>query len=464
MADWQDTYQASLADVALGELNDSEEIAVGDWVVLSTFYRGTGQCFSGESFSRGYLMHNGVFVPNYFSEAGTSVITDYWDQMFADDPELLELMQANKGYIFEDSIESTSASSYWASTFMDDVADDYEYKDILPMVVASSYTTAGLMGVSTTTFFSFSGDDGIVDRIFEDYNDKLAELYVKYRVSGVSAWAKDTLDWGFRGQTYHLPGLEIGRAAMAADVPESDNMSKGNGVRYQSGTVNISDKDYLTMEAITGPSVGYVTMDDVLTEVGQNYSDGVTRAILHGTPYAKTVNGYNSDWPGWLPFGASSFGSSYTYREACWEDFDNETSYMSRIQAVLQNGEAKIDLAVLIDVEHTFDFESGNRFQNLLDQGYSYNLVSESVLQHENAVVTDGRLAIDGPAYKALIVDEVSVLSADGMNRILEYAEAGLPVIVYCSNISRVYGSNVQDDAGVAEAFAKLKAMEDVAA
>ena len=99
------------------------------------------------------------------------------------------------------------------------------------------------------------------------------------------------------------------------------------------------------------------------------------------------------------------------------QDSSTETGFMSRVQAVLQNSDADIDLAVLIDKENTFDFESGNRFQSLLDRRYSYNLVSDSVLSSDNAVVSGGVLAADGPAYKAVIVDKVRVISPAGIRR-----------------------------------------------
>ncbi len=459
MADWQEEYQASLEGVEIEIPEDTGELAAGDWVVLSTFCRGTGQSISG-----GHIMHNGVFVTNYFNAEGTAAVTGYWDQMFEKDPELLELMRENPGYIFEDSIESTSVSSYWSSALPDNMDAGYAYRDILPAVVAGKYTTSGFMGVKTTSYFTFSGDEGLADRIYEDYNDMLADLYLRYRVSGVADWARETLGWGFRGQTYHLPGLEIGKAAMAADAAECDNNAKGDGIRYLSGIASITGRDDLTMEAMTGPAIGYVSMEDVLTELGQNYSDGVTRAILHGTPYTKTFNGYNSEWPGWLPFGPGSYGSSYAYREAYWKDFGTETGFMSRVQAVLQNGEAKIDLAVLIDHESAFDFESGNRFQGLLDSGYSYHLVSESVLSHDNAVISDGVLAADGPAYKAIIVDRVRIISPAGIRRLMEYAQAGLPIVLYDSGIRRVYGSDVEADADVAAACASIANLENVKA
>ncbi len=163
MADWQEEYQASLRGVNIEAAEVSDTLKVGDWVVLSTFYRGTGQSIAG-----GFIMHNGVFVTSYFNAEGTSAVTDYWGQMFEKDPELLELMKANPGYFFEDSIESTSVSSYWSSSFLDDVDNGYAYREILPAVAASKYVSSGFVGVTVTDYFSFTGDNGIVDRIYED--------------------------------------------------------------------------------------------------------------------------------------------------------------------------------------------------------------------------------------------------------------------------------------------------------
>ena len=457
MADWQEEYQVSLNGLDVSVSENGSEPKVGDWVVLSTFSRGTGQSVVGAS-----TMRNGIFALNYFNAEGTKVLTDYWEQMFVRDPELQMLMMANPGNYFEDSIELISVASYWTSSFLDNMPDGYAYRDILPTVAASKYVSSGFMGVKVTNYFSFTGDDGLADRIYEDYSERLAELYVKHRVVGIGDWAKKTVGWGFRGQTFHLPGLEIGKGAMMVDVPECDNNAKGDGIRYQAGTANIVDQDFLSMEAMTGPAIGYANMGDLLTELGQNYSDGITRAVLHGTPYTKTFNGFCSEWPGWLPFAAGSYGSSFSYREAYWPDFATETGFMSRIQTVMQKGVAKIDLAVLIDKESSFDFESKNRFQRLLDSGYSYNLLSESLLGHPNAVVSGNVLAAEGPAYKALIVDHVNVISLAAMQRLVEYANAGLNIILLGSDIKRVYGSDKAADVEVSEMYARLAGLKNV--
>ena len=96
-------------------------------------------------------MCNGIFALNYFNAEGTKALTDYWEQMFARDPELLMLMMANPGNYFEDSIELISVASYWTSSFLDDMPDGYAYSDILPTVAASKYVSSGFMGVTLPT-------------------------------------------------------------------------------------------------------------------------------------------------------------------------------------------------------------------------------------------------------------------------------------------------------------------------
>lgn len=134
MADWQEEYQASLIGTDINVRGNGGEPKIGDWVVLSTFSRGTGQSIAGAS-----TMHNGIFASSYFNAEGTKALTDYWEQMFARDPELLMLMMANPGNYFEDSIELISVASYWSSSFLDDVPEGYAYRDILPTVAASKY-------------------------------------------------------------------------------------------------------------------------------------------------------------------------------------------------------------------------------------------------------------------------------------------------------------------------------------
>lgn len=77
-------------------------------------------------------------------------------------------------------------------------------------------------------------------------------------------------------------------------------------------------------------------------------------------------------------------------------------------------------------------------------------------------MVSSNVLAPEGPAYKALIVDQVKMISLAGMERLVEYANAGLPVILFGSDIKRVYGSDRAADIEVSEMYARLVGLGNV--
>ena len=210
-------------------------------------------------------------------------------------------------------------------------------------------------------------------------------------------------------------------------------------------------------------------------ELTANYSWGVNRAILHGTPYAKAFNGGvftggmggsgNADWPGWDPFGKSSFGEAYTYRQIYWDKEKTVTDYLSRIQALLQYTKQKVDVAVLQDYHEAFENPSGNSFQSLLDNGYSYNLLTNGLLNSEDArKISGGVISPAGPAYKAVILDQVETLTLSSLNLLLAYADGGIPIILFDCDpaTARVYGSDAGKDAQLRAKYQTLQAKSNV--
>ena len=464
MADTQYYYAADISAYASDEelaisSSDGEDVQAGDYIILNTYSRGTGQIQSDGSFGGTSIsMYGRSYVPTYLQIEGADVITDYWEEEILDD-ELIALLQENATYgssMFEDSLELSHTGALWANTVLDEVSeikgDDYEYLDVL----------ASVMAATTNETISFD-DTELATEIQEDYNSALGDLYEENHSEPLSEWAQETLGYTFRAQTMTLTGLDIEEAAAGVDVAEGDNSSKGDGLRALSAAVNIADQELLSMEAVTGMGNNALNWEDVLTEVSQNYSDGVNRVILHGSPYSKTANGYNSAWPGWLAFG-NSFSDSYTYRQTYWEEADGLTTFMAKTQAVLQNTQQKIDLAVVQDTENAFSLSSGNSLQTMLDNGYSYNIVNESLLQMDGVEVTDGVLDADGAAYKAIVLSGVSTMSSDGMEKIYELAEAGLPVYIYNCDVTDIYGTDCEEDnqEALLEAYENLQSLDNV--
>lgn len=386
MRDWQSIYEADLS-VAASRLEGHEpsagdDLLPGDYAIVNVYKRGTGQVMSDGGFGGiSVLMYGRTYTTDYFSRAGVDAVTHFWERYILDD-ELRGLLAANRSSIFEDSIEASFSTAFWTDGLTESLqADGYRHAAALPAVVA--------LGPQAFT------DTELAGRIRIDYDGALGQRYETEHLQPINEWAA-TLGYTYRAQARGVTGVDTYSSATIVDIPEGDNGTKGDGIRQLAGAARMSNRTYVSMEAVTGFGNLILNWADVLTEVTQNFSHGVNHVILHGTPYNKAWNGYMSDWPGWQAFG-NNFAGSYTYRQIYWEDVATMGDYMARNQAVLRNGVAKTDLVVLGN-------GSGNSFQNLLDLGYSYHMASGAMLRLDTATVSNGRLYEQGPAYKAVIV------------------------------------------------------------
>lgn len=93
-----------------------------------------------------------------------------------------------------------------------------------------------------------------------------------------------------------------------------------------------------------------------------------------------------------------------------------------------------MDLAVYRhSYEEIIDFNHAVKLYDddgLLEQlGYTYDFVSPSSLELSGLYVSDGRLAPDGPAYQALLLNAQQFLPYSTALKLLEFTKAGLPVL-----------------------------------
>ena len=87
------------------------------------------------------------------------------------------------------------------------------------------------------------------------------------------------------------------------------------------------------------------------------------------------------------------------------------------------------------------------------DGSMTSNSITDMAMHHgELWVGTEYNGLADG----ALIVDHVNTLSLAAMERLVEYANAGLCIILYGSDIKRVYGSDRAADVEVSEMYAQV--------
>ncbi|MBN1625724.1 MAG: hypothetical protein JW944_04300 [Deltaproteobacteria bacterium] len=483
MADWQYLYAADVSGLGISGANNYSEIAAGDWVIIGAFCRGTGQMYSGRNGEENKqpTMLNRPYVSNYFDNIGIDVVADYWDKYILSDAELVNMMKVNGAMgasIFEDSIEAAAGTNFWVFDIVDEIkshyGSDYKYADELPIVIAgfSDNEAAGQMMAmgfggeqKKDDVLEFSNvDKTVIKRIEQDYFTLMGKLYNEQHCHVSNEWA-ESIGYSYRAQTYSLTGMDIAAAAASVAIPEGESGQNGDGHRQMRSAVNLYDKQCLSMEAITGAKIYDFNWEDVLFALTSNFSFGINHVIMHGSAYSKSLKGAGADWPGWDPF-RGSFGEPYTYRQIYWEKMPLVTDYVARIQAIMQAGTAKVDVAVLVDNTAVFSSGRGNTFPTLLDNGYSYNILSESLLMSENAQKT-GRKVIyaDGPAYKAIVLENITCLSAKGMQQLIKYAKDGISIVSMNSNPSIVYGTEKgnETDANVAALYQEMLAYDCVA-
>ncbi len=454
MADWQFLHETDLGGVdglASYEPSAGAGLAPGDFVLFGTYRQGTGQIMSGGS---SVTIHNRSYATDYFSEEGVQRIFDFWDDRILDD-EMRALLRANGELgtsIFEDSIEIHNDGPLWTHDLLTEFADTNGYDP-------SRYAPVLALGDSARF-----DDSQRATRIVEDKNLALGELYEDEHASLISDWASE-FGYTYRAQAYRLPGLDIAGAAAAVDIPEGDNSTSGDGLRNIAAAVNLTGGDLVSMETTTFTADINSTWRTVAREVNRDLSHGVNRSIFHGSAFARSFNGFQSAWPGWnfVCCGNRSF-SSYNARQIWWDEVDTFSDYVARSQAVMQHGASQVDVAVLLGTEAGYSIQSGNSFQQLLDRGYSYNLLSEALLDEPSATVSNGVLAPDGPAYRALVVRQATRMSVGTAERLVDYAKAGLPVVLFDTDVERVYGTDKpgNNDVELAAELDRLRALPNV--
>jgi hypothetical protein len=455
MADWQYLYQTGISGVpALAGYTPSsgDGLAVGDFVLFGSYREGTGQVMSGGA---SITQYNRSHVVSIYDTAGVRAIADFWQKNILD-AEMIGLLRANAARnpsdaVFEDSLEVSHTGPLWALGLFEAITSAAGY---------AAATYAPLFALGSAASFD---DTATAGRILEDYVTAMAAKYENEHIAGIEKWAA-TFGFMFKAQAEAgATGVAGGEASLG--VTEGDNGAVDDGFRNLAAAANMGGTNLVSNESLTFVAVDYTTPWLPLAAALNSYwGPGVNRVNYHGSPFPKTFNDYHDSWPGWdFALGPSALGV-FDARQIYWGDMGQLSGYVARTQAVLQGGRPNVDLAVLEGTDARYQLPSGNSLQGLLNAGYSYNILDEAMLELPAAKVTGGVLAARGPAYRALIVSQATILSVAAVRKLIRYAAAGLPVILYNSPITRVFGAGTatNNDTILAEQVAALKSLGNV--
>ncbi|KAL5327794.1 hypothetical protein ACEPPN_005499 [Leptodophora sp. 'Broadleaf-Isolate-01'] len=166
------------------------------------------------------------------------------------------------------------------------------------------------------------------------------------------------------------------------------------------------------------------TLPSLINLVKKAYAGGNNQMVFHGASYShhfpNTTVCYNSA------------EKTHSRHQPAWEHgYEDYIDFVARNNFVLQSGVPKRDIVI-------WNKQSGQNFSlpaiysslDLVNAGYSYDYLSPNNCILEQAMVGNGILAPDGPAYKALIIPQSAVLTVDGMRAVYRFATSGLKVIL----------------------------------
>lgn len=440
--DVQEYWQTDLSSVDFGDYapSDGDAIAVGDYVLYGFYERGTG----GTTLAMGLYAPMEKAVPGVayetspFSSASSDAVIAYLDEHIFCDEELVSLMKDASarigGAIFEDSLENVYAEGIaWNDEYPEAFQEKMGYDAVLNLPFISGAAK------------SSEGDEASYQA---DYNSVISQMYQERHITPLQDYFNEKTGFSYRAQAYITRDgytLDSSAASAQVDIAEGESLafgSKYDNFRLIASGVHMADKDLVSSESFAiQRGISYnLTWDTVVKIMNGDFAAGVNRLIFHGYSLGKSNAASEESaavanaWPGWSAFSfvcTEDWGERMPY----WEDVHILSDYIARNQAVLQNGTPKIDLLVYdlnsYDPGHGSEEGDESAFHSLLDAGYSYDCVMTEGLLLENNTVTNGVLCADGPAYKAVIVNQLTSATEDAMEQLLSFAQAGLPVIFY---------------------------------
>lgn len=321
--------------------------------------------------------------------------------------------------MFEDSLE-LKLHQYWTLNFLEEFQTrrGYDLTPFLLYVIKDGNT--------------FSGDGTVAAQVTNDFYQTVSDLYTNYRLTGLLEWANG-LGLKLRVQPY-TASFDSSYAASILDIPEGESLGfdgDNDAFRVLAAGRDIGGKTTILSDelgAYMGEAYG-VTWKFILGTANHDMSLGVSQVVIHGFPYRDSPS---SLWPGFAPFtplGSSSngFADAWGPRQPQWAFANASSSYLARAQMLLQQSGSSVDVAIL---NQAWGVTAKWSDSSLNAAGYSYQFPTPFLLKEHDVQVSDGRLSPGGPAYKALIINNLTTMDIETADMILSYAQDGLPLVL----------------------------------
>lgn len=442
-----------------------------NYVVIEVYEHSTGATIKYSTYNNPDTNYTGYCLDMY-NEAGAQEFIRYFEEHVVDD-EIEALLKEVGGNFFEDNF-SYSAQNIWTSTLMDTFNENsgYDMLDVLPYTLgipsnghSSERNSTGIDLESSAPFVIANDTEYKYNRIRGDMIDSWAGCYLNQHIATIMDWAENRFGMGFRTQTYG-GNIDTGLCAATVTIPEGESIGFSDGFdgfsmlaagRDMGGNTPILSSEFAASFS-QGGAYGYA-WDDLMKAAYKNYSAGVNALVFHGYSYLYSPE---SVWPGNHAFGTACSGT-WSSRDPQWTQIADLSGNLRRFQYTLQQGVQKTDVAVY---ESMGNAQGGGPFYDgsaLTAEGYSYQLFTPELLTLDSAAVTNGVLNENGPAYKAMVIDNETAMSKETMSKLISFADAGL-ALVFANQLPCISTSLTEDNAEIAAMMQTLLEKDNVVA
>jgi len=417
-----------------------------NYVVYAFWMHGTGS-ISSPSYSKNYVL-------NYVDAAGMEALMAYWEANILTD-ELRALIKENgRGELYMDSLEVSgigrAGGMLWGAEFLEEfeARRGYSFEPYMPFVLNSTSGSTFLFGDMSYTYNNFNADgradDAMVNRIRNDYNQTMTELYMENVLQPLQEWLHEigmTLraEVSYGGHFYEntqptkfVDGIETESLEFAYQIDSYRNFS---------GAAHLYNK---VLSCEMGAALGMLyngTIDRMNQIMYTGFASGISRNVLHTWSSQWGPSERNAAWPG---FYGSSWPERVGYRQPLYQQYGEWTDMLSRYQKALRQGTPRMDVAILRSdylihnavmaqgFGDTKGFRVGDSLYydiSLQHAGYTYDYFSPMLLTDPEVSFANGVIQPDGPGYQALIIYQEE-LPLEAAKVVLEWAKQGLPVIL----------------------------------
>ncbi len=403
----------------------------------------------------------GVFPqPDPFSDEGYTQLIRSMETGLS--PEVKELLKANGGDIFYDShsVDRGSPDELWTNK----LAEEFRARRQYPLIPN--------LPALFQDIFSFN--DGSAPRVRNDLYAVRGDIWIEKQLAPLREWVRkynNVLRVQVEGEaSMTTPITDMVLATAAVDRPEHENLFVGDEIdNYlpMASANHVTGNPWYSTECCAALGQAYAeTYQDAVIRMHRSFIGGITKLVYHVYPYRDAPT---AKWPGYNNFGQAGFSNAWGIRNPFWIDTRAYNDYIGRHQQALTQGDAKTDVAVYMQ-NYLYPPSQGYKYRawgdlKLFEAGYTHDFLNPSMLALPNATVAGNRLAPNGPAYKAFIIDSEqgpptdpvkTSMPVDVARKILGYARAGLPVIVVGTPPDRTPGNTPDQDPALRSVIAEL--------